>query len=79
MKELLQKIYDWYITGPREYFRESMYALLTRKVEITENGDHGLEPKIQEINLLPLSWSEPDNKAKRVMRRKFDRAARNYR
>ena len=70
MNKLLQQVYDLYVCGPREFFRNYIDRFWKR---LNFDGNDPLD-----ADLLQLGCSGLDSKLIEATRRKFDRVARNY-
>jgi len=72
--ETLQKIYDWYVCGPREVYKKYIDRFWQRKSLVATSGDHGH----LDMGPLPLGYSTLDKKLMEATSRRFDRAARKH-
>ena len=68
MNELTQKVKDWYICGPRDFYRRYIDKFWQRTGLIAVSGDHGF----LDMNPLPLGYSELTQEEMDT-RRQFDR------
>lgn len=71
MNELFQRVYDWYVTGPRQFYRQHMHELLERKNTYVLSEDCGL------LEVCLLDHPTTDQTLIEATRRQFDRAAKN--
>jgi hypothetical protein len=74
MNEALQRVYDWYICGPREFYRKYIDRFWQRIGLVAVSGDHGF----LDMDPLPLGDSTLDDKLMEATRRQCDRDARKY-
>ncbi len=72
MNELIQRVKDWYVTGPRDFYRRYIENFSARRNLIAVSGDHGF----LDMNPLPLGYSELTREEMNATRRQFDRTAR---
>ncbi|MBW2992541.1 hypothetical protein KY345_04960 [Candidatus Woesearchaeota archaeon] len=73
MIEPLQRIYDWYICGPREFYRKYIDRFWQRRGLIAVSGGHGF----LDMDPLPLGYSVLDDKLREATKRQYDRIAKN--
>ena len=69
MNKAIQIIYDWYICGPREFYKKYVDKFWQRRGLVAVSGDHGF----LDMDPLPFGFSELDEKLVEATRRRFAR------
>ena len=69
---VLQGIFDWYVCGPREFYRRNINNFWQGKGLLPVSGEHSF------LEMSPLGYSDLDSELGDSMRRTFDRITRKY-
>ena len=72
MKELIQRVKDWYVLGPRDFYRSYIENFPSRLGLMGHSGEHGF----LDMNPLPWGYAEIDYDYTDAFRRKFNRTLR---
>ena len=75
MIELLQRVCDGYMCGPRECYNKHIHKFFQRVGLVAVSGDHGS----LDMDPLPLGYLTLDDKLMNATRRQFERVARQKR
>ncbi len=69
MSAFVQRIKDWYVEGPRDFYRRYLQNFWDRMGLVAVSGEHGF----LDMDPLPLGYAEVDEDNFAAMRRIYDR------
>lgn len=72
MNTLTQRLKDWYVLGPRDFYRRYVENFPKRRGLAAVSGDHGF----LDMNPLPLGYAERDEDKIDAMRRRFQKGGK---